>query len=92
MDGFWFGAEPQRDDGFFESFYDQRARESLPGWRYRDAAPIAAVFEQAGFTRLALWSLEEIHRTAAQSWICVRCLLVRLPMAARPDTRNRAGI
>ena len=65
IDGFWFSAEPQRDEGFFESYYDREARESLPGWRYRDAAPIAAAFEQAGFTRLAVRPLEEIHRTAA---------------------------
>jgi SAM-dependent methyltransferase len=65
IDGFWFSAEPQSDEGFFESFYDREARESLPGWRYHDPAPIAAVFEQAGFIRLAVRPLEEIHRTAA---------------------------
>ena len=65
IDGFWFSAEPQRDEGFFESFYDREARESLPGWRYHDPAPIVALFEQAVFTRLAVRPLEEIHQTAA---------------------------
>jgi ubiquinone/menaquinone biosynthesis C-methylase UbiE len=65
IDGFWFSSEPEGDEGFFESFYDRQARASLPGWRYHDPAPILALFEQAGFTRLSVRPLQEIHRAAA---------------------------
>jgi hypothetical protein len=66
IDGFWFSSEPEGGEGLFESFYDQQARASLPGWRYLDPAPIVALFERAGFTRLAVRPLEEIYRTAAR--------------------------
>jgi hypothetical protein len=35
-----------------------------PGWRYFDTEPILALFSRAGFTRLTVISLEEVHRTA----------------------------
>ena len=65
IDGFWFTSEPEGGEGLFESFYDRQARASLPGWRYCDPAPIMALFERAGFTRLAARPLEEIYRAAA---------------------------
>jgi SAM-dependent methyltransferase len=72
IDGFWF--EPEADDettaeqdGLFESFYDRRARASLPGWRYFDTSAIVALFERAGFSGLTVVSLDEIHRTASHA-------------------------
>jgi ubiquinone/menaquinone biosynthesis C-methylase UbiE len=65
IDGFWFTSEPEGGEGLFESFYDRQARASLPGWRYCDPAPIMALLERAGFTRLAARPLEEIYRAAA---------------------------
>src|SRR5262249_43767866 len=66
IDGFWFEppSEAEELDGLFESYYDRSARASLPGWRYFDTGPIVALFSRAGFSRLTVTSLDEIHRAA----------------------------
>ncbi|MBL6852184.1 MAG: methyltransferase domain-containing protein [Alphaproteobacteria bacterium] len=67
IDGFWF--EPLRDDkpdeGLFESFYTRDVRKTLPGWRYFDTRPVAALFEQHGFRNVSVIGLDAIHRAAA---------------------------
>ena len=69
IDGFWFEpeAEPSgaRPEGLFEAFYDRSARASLPGWRYFDTEPIVALFAEAGFSRVTVAWLEEVHRVAS---------------------------
>jgi SAM-dependent methyltransferase len=67
LDGFWF--EPLRDDepdgeGLFESHYTREMRKNLPGWQYSDTAPIMRLFEQAGFARVTVTTLDAIHRAA----------------------------
>jgi hypothetical protein len=64
IDGFWFQPGGPVSGGLFESFYDQPARERLPGWRYFDTEPIVALFERAGFSRVTAASLDEVHRSA----------------------------
>jgi ubiquinone/menaquinone biosynthesis C-methylase UbiE len=67
IDGFWFEPETSDDDppsGLFESFYDRRTREGLPGWRYFDTDAIMELFAQAGLTDLSVTLLSEVHRTA----------------------------
>ena len=66
IDGFWFEPEAQDEQpvGLFESFYDRSARASLPGWRYFDTGPIVEHFSRAGFDRVTVTSLEQVHRAA----------------------------
>jgi ubiquinone/menaquinone biosynthesis C-methylase UbiE len=71
IDGFWF--EPETTEAVdehdradvFNTFYSRDVRVRLPGWRYFDTAPIAALFEQSGYRRVSVFTLDEIHRVAS---------------------------
>jgi ubiquinone/menaquinone biosynthesis C-methylase UbiE len=56
IDGFWFDGPGNE---LFESYYDEATRNSLPGWRYFDTAPIVDLFGAAGFAKVTVRSLAD---------------------------------
>jgi ubiquinone/menaquinone biosynthesis C-methylase UbiE len=64
IDGFWFPPDAPSDP-VFSSYYDEATRGGLPGWRYRDTAPIAELFEAAGFSPVTVRSLTTLYGTGA---------------------------
>jgi SAM-dependent methyltransferase len=67
IDGFWFQPEPDdapEGDGLFEEHYTRATKKALPGWQVFDPAPVVARFERAGFQRVSVATLDEIHRVS----------------------------
>ena len=67
VDGFWFkpvSDDAQEEAGLFGDHYSQDTRRALPGWQFFDPKPVVAMFERAGFVRVAVETLDAIHRAS----------------------------
>lgn len=86
IDGFWFresgaasdeGAREQPEQvGLFDRYYTRETRAALPAMSFASAAPIVAMFERAGFSRVERSDLAAVHALAedppsAEPWYVV---------------------
>lgn len=68
IDGFWFDADALDDDsappGLFEQHYTRDTRETIPVMGFKSAEQVAGLFRSAGFERVDVEYLADVHRLA----------------------------